>query len=503
MKSIRHYMTRVLPLLLGTALLFASCSKKGNEGDVIPKEALFVANINVASLWQKGDLAHAGNLQMVQSLRQQLGALAPEADRMVEAFLADPSSCGLALERDITCFTVSNDGHFPVVVSAWMKDKKNFDSFLEQLDNATGLGIEKMKKHGLDITRLDNSLIVASNGERVLFVCDERSGSETLSDYASTLFNLKKEASMSSVDNFANYLTLNKDFGIFLPYENLMNLGGALAMSQISSLIPQQDMDQLKKAAIYILGNFEKGSIDITSGYYDMPKDLMAISDTRFNKEILDYMPEQGLIAFTCALNTSALVDYLGKNKDFDVNTEVGLDDLTIADLIEAFDGSIALSFYGMQDGKPLITLALDIDDSEAISDLIDAIGLVERCEHVYVSNEVPMLQVFLDDDVAVLSTDATLIANIAKGEKTQGLKALGTKAREGNYFYMNLNLEQYPADIVNLIGTNDMATFFLSLFDHIECLPNNRTEGLTHIYMADHETNSLAYILRSFDKLN
>lgn len=504
MKTVKHYLFHVLPLCLVAALLFVSCSKKAAEGDVIPHEALFVANVNIASLWQKGDLANAGDLQMVKELRQQLGAQAPKLDRMVDAFLADPSSCGLNFERDITCFCVSNDGHFPVVVSAWLKDKKNFDNFLSQLDNGIGLNIETSTTNGLDIAKLDNSLIAASNGERVLFINDNRSDSKTLANYAASLFSLKKESCMSSVDNFDKYLALDKDFGVFLLYENLMNLGGALVMSQMAAIVPQEDINQLKKAVIYFTGNFEKGSIDFKSGYYDMPQSLLALSNQPFNDQLLNYMPEQGLIAFTFALNTKALVDHLGKNKEFDLDTEVGIDDLTVADLIKSFGGSMAFSFYGMLEGTPLITLALDINNSETIGDLLDAIGGIEHNKHVYILDEMPLLQVFFNDKVAVISSSTELIGRLANGEKSQGLKNLSPKAKKGNYFYINLNLEQYPADLVSLIGLdNPITSFGFSLFDYIECLSENKTESIAHVYMTDRETNSLAYLLQSVDKLN
>lgn len=499
----KRYLLRVLPLMLVAAVAMASCSKKGGEGDVIPKEALFVANVNVASVWQKGDLAHAGNLQMVQGLRQQLGAQSPEMDRLVEAFLADPSSCGLALERDLTCFTASDNGSFAVVVSAWLKDKQEFNNFIEQLNAGAGLGIKTEQSHGLDITRFDNHLIAASDGKRVLFVSNDHSGSDDLAEYASSLFNLKKEASMSSVDNFAKYLTLSKDLGLFLPYENLMNLGGALAMNQMGSFLSKEDMQQLKKAAIYFTGSFEKGSIDIKSGCYDMPESLTALSNQAFSDELLSYLPEQSLIAFTCALNTTALVDYLRQIKDFDIDDEVGIEDLSLADLIEAFGGSMAFSFYGMQNGTPLLALALNVDDSEAVGDLLDAVGGIEHNEQVYTLDGLS-LQVFVNDKVAVLSTDTELINNLAKGTTYQGLKAIAPKVRKSGYFYINLDLEQYPADLVSLIGLdNPVTSLIFSLFDYAECLTDGKTEGTAHIYMTDRETNSLAYLLQSVDKLN
>ena len=55
MKTIKRYLTLVLPVLMAAVMMTACSSSKNSEGAFIPKDAYFVADINVGSMWQKGD----------------------------------------------------------------------------------------------------------------------------------------------------------------------------------------------------------------------------------------------------------------------------------------------------------------------------------------------------------------------------------------------------------------------------------------------------------------
>ena len=101
MKTMKRKLFRLLPLMVAAVLFMVSCSSK-DEGTFIPKNASFVCHIDVASLWEKGDLANADNLKMVQSMRQNLKSEDPEFDQLVGAILKDPNSCGIDFRQCAT-----------------------------------------------------------------------------------------------------------------------------------------------------------------------------------------------------------------------------------------------------------------------------------------------------------------------------------------------------------------------------------------------------------------
>lgn len=116
-------------------------------------------------------------------------------------------------------------------------------------------------------------------------------------------------------------------------------------------------------------------------------------------------------------------------------------------------------------------------------------------------------MQLVLNDKVAVLSTDPAVIANAQAGGKSNGLMTVADKAKKGNYFYMDLNLEDWPEELLALIGLNNNAisgivSSIFAMFDRIECETIDEQDGICNIYLSNDKINSLAYILQEVDKM-
>ncbi|MBR1766422.1 MAG: hypothetical protein IJ745_05220 [Bacteroidales bacterium] len=84
-------------------------------------------------------------------------------------------------------------------------------------------------------------------------------------------------------------------------------------------------------------------------------------------------------------------------------------------------------------------------------------------------------------------------------------MMAVASKAKKGNYFYIDLNKNNWPQGLMQAIGIYDdpVADLVLGLLDHFE-VENVRTdEGTATLFFSNEKENSLAYILQTLDKLN
>ena len=507
----------LLPLMAATLLFMVSCSSK-SEGTFIPKNASFVCHIDVASLWEKGDLANADNLQMVQALHSFLQGVSPEGNKIAEALLKDPASCGIDFRQPLCFFSETAIEDIPgidyFVANAKMQNRNQFDNFLADLEKATGEKLKHCDTLGMTALDIDRGMMLAYNGDIIFFIYNTPemllNGMEdcegevlTSKQYLAKLLNLKKDESMAGNKNFANYLTDRKDISYFMNYGHLMT-GTANPVYNIMKQFygDKEDGKQLENASMCFHGSFENGRIEFTSKTYGIPETLHKIGTQKFNGELLSYLPAQTLAAFTFSVDMNALADFLGSMEEMNLDEPLGIDDYTVRDLINALGGSMAISFYGFQEGLPYFAVAIDLNDSQVARDLLNELAVNNG--NVYSFDFFPM-QLVLNDKVAVLTTDPAVIANAQAGGKSNGLMTIADKAKKGNYFYMDLNLEDWPTELLALIGfdNNPIATAIFAMFNRIEGETiNDNRDGVCNIYLSNDKENSLAYILHEVDKM-
>ncbi len=516
MKTMKRKLFRVLPMIVAAALFMVSCSSS-NEGAFIPKDITSVCHIDVATLWKKGDLSNADNLQMVKGMRQQLKAESPELDQMLGAILKEPSSCGIDFKQPVCYFAepVNSDYWWLTydVISAKMDSRSRFDQFVDNLAKNCGEELKHGDTLGMTVFYLTDDMLAAYNDDRLFFIHDPSNiftdDIEPVSEipngkkYLAKILNLKKDESMASNENFAKYLKERKDLSFFMSYGNIMGISANPMNALIQRIYGERDLEQFKKASVCVYGSFEKGRIEITSKTYGIPESLQKFGNQKFNEELLAYLPAQTLAAFTVSIDMKALTEYLGaiEDEDFSINDPLGIDDYTVRDLLNALGGSMAISFYGFQEGMPYFAAAMDMNDNQLIRDLLNEVAVNNG--NVYSFDFFPM-QLVLNDKVAVLSTDPAIIANAQAGGKSNGLMAVADKAKKGNYFYMDLNLEDWPTELLALIGfdSNPIVSSIFAMLDRMEAETVNGQDGKACIYLTSDKDNSLAYILQEVDKM-
>lgn len=500
MKTINRYLKFVLPVVLTAVLAVACSSSKNQEGAFIPKDAYFVADINVGSMWQKGELTQANDLNSIQMLHSFLAVSAPEFDKILEEMIKDPSSCGIDMDRNIAVFMSDNNGRSMAVVNAALKDQKVFEDFLATVEKTAG-GMKTAEESGRKVTVFGNEFIAAYDETNVVFVfnADGKTDIETQKSYATTLYDLDKDNSMLADKHYGEYKDLRHDINFYAHYANLMKLtGGAASMTQMQAFLPKEDYDAMQQAAICYTVSFENGSIDVNGSYLGTPAGLQKIADQKFNAKLVDYMPEQTLVAFTFALSPSGLIDYLGSIpslKPF-LGNDTGYG--SIKDIVTAFGGSFIGSFYGMENNTPLFAAACDINNEELVSEMLEDMGL--GTTGVIPGSPVKYI---LTNGAFVISTDDAVITAAANGGFGNGLNNIADKAKNGNYFYLDLKIQDYPEELVSQLGVLDpVATMLLGMLDFAEAYSDNTTTGTFKLHLANSNANSLAYTIQTIDQV-
>lgn len=536
MKKMKKLFLFALPL--AAVMMLASCRNDAQrEGAVIPRNASIVVTTNLQTLAQKGDLAKAKDMNTIKGLRQELRQSSPELDNLVGALMDDPARCGLDLKRNVTLFAANPEDNpfaFNIVVSAWVASQKKFDTFLSDLKKNGGLDYETTDLKGLTGYDFEDFYAV-SNGDRILFVLssmdddkyydlpeealieydeeadthifdafeeaaegeeaaiEETDGNNEVDyTYATNLFNLKQEESMAADKDFASFWKQRADISVYSYYGGIFSDFGRDMMSEGTKEL----LDDMKDTRIYYNIAFEKGSIDITGGAYNMSERMRELVDHDFNKQVVDYMPAQALIAFTFGADLGNYLDLYAKILGLNVNEKSGIKDYTLDDLVDAFEGSVALAFSGMKDGMPHLTLAADVDETAVVKAILEEAGFAQQGD-IYSHTSAPVWACF-DDDIVLVSSDPAY-ASFEKGKSLDGIAA---KAKKGNYFYIDLDLQHYSAELLDWLGSNPMMEAVLALFDHAELGSVDATHSEGHIYMSDKKMNSLAYILHSVDKM-
>lgn len=574
MKTIKHFFSFLLPMLLVAVVMLSSCSsstdskddketkeeavetkqasdnnregfktksadrtddinvsrsesqpniKSGKNESIIPYYAMFVANIDFGVIWQKGEFDNLKNLDIVKEMRKEIRQEDPAVDRLLGGFLNNPSSCGINMNENMIFFATQEGRNTIFVFSFLLSSRNDFESFANKISQLDEYGSGFQREYDSDNNVYYSSFegaVAVYNDDRLLFVFSEndRLSTDYLKNYSIDLLKLNKRDCITQVNSFKEYWNNHGDISIFLMYENISYFA---QKNHIDDLIPQNMMNELEHMASYITFSMEKGSVEARINTIGMPESIRGITDNRFNKNIIKYMPEKTFAAVTLSLNPEKIVSFVNEiaGKDSPMNQKAGVRNYKTRDLVNAFGGSIVASFYGMIDDEmPAVALAADITNKEIIKAILEELGFEKNGD--FYSNYKNTVKAYLTDNVVVMSTDGALLRKAVNGGYSNSLKDIANKAKEGNYAYVNLNISKYPAQIVDMINKEAFTKYdyysYTTYLDEEEMRIFYEIMGwfsfadaqldsnglVVKIHTADTSTNSLSYLIRKFDRL-
>ena len=486
----------LVTILAASMVCFESCSSCHHKKtmSMIPDDAAMVIVINMDEIWDKGDFKHIDQLGFVQSLRKELKNENPDAAKIVNDLLEDPKSCGLNLKGDIVFFISSNNTAFGCQVRSSSKFKK----FLENLDKNTDIGFDISKENDYNLAfSKDANLAFCWDGSNA-YGFPSPSEKKAVKQ-ADNLMSIKKDNSMAKNEHFKEFMKNAGDIGVFMNFENLMH-------------ITRRDLEEvkdqikpLKEASCYLSLNFEEGDIKVQCKVLGLEEGKYGLLNDNFNAKLTNYLPEQAFAAGALAVNISTI---LKNNKAPELDDEIVYGGYSTREVLKSFKGSIAASissisfdYYG--NPIPMFTIVADVSNKDVISQTLIDLSSNNRIKYdgnnYYINMDGNNVVIKLEDNILMASNDPSAIDALSNGGNSKGIKKIASEAKNGNYVYLDLDIDDYPSSLKNMIDRN-LVKIISGLFEKAELkFPEPYTMEFT-ISLQNKSENSLKHILKHID---
>ena len=357
------------------AFLFSSCGKRNEEGKMIPKSALFVAQINMQSL---GEKLSWNDIKQTSWYKKAYSDSATADWR--KKILDNPGASGIDFNSGLTFFVNKSEGSdYYFVVEGKLKSEKDFEQFNKNFDPT-----QTVKKAG-DISTLvlkdknvvgwnDNHFAYVMNSATTstqMYSWEDSTGassniapvdrSEELASFCNKLFSLKADSSLAKNDKFSDLLKEKGDLHFWQNTE------------EITKSVPNMGMLGMLKLDVFFKDNistftvnFDKGKIEIGQKGYagkELTDFMKKNKGSKINTDMIKNIPSQNVFGILAMNFKPEGIQELIKLTGTDGMVNMYLQQLgfSLDDLSKANNGDlmIALSDFKMK------TDSMNIKDSE------------------------------------------------------------------------------------------------------------------------------------------
>ncbi|KAA9039144.1 DUF4836 family protein [Ginsengibacter hankyongi] len=300
-------------LFVGVAFLFTSCSKKNEEGKMIPKNAMFVVQLNTKSLKEKltwNDIKNSNWYNMALEQSQDKAMSNPE----IKKILDNPENSGIDLNSSLVFFVGKNPGtEGEAVLEGSIKNADNFAQFNKSFDSSATVS----KDGDLNILKLHDKAVVAWNDKHFVYAFDasnassrfnpmnNNTGNQTnvaplvdksvgLAATCKNLFSLKSDSSLAENEKFTKLLKEKGDIHAWVNSEEIMKSSSSLGMLGMLKL----DVFFKDNIGTYSV-NFDNGKIDINHKGYagkEFSDFLKKYSGGSINTDMIKNIPSQNVL---------------------------------------------------------------------------------------------------------------------------------------------------------------------------------------------------------------
>lgn len=454
------------------SITFVSCKKNPEYLQLIPTDSPMVVTIDLMSLTLKADMEKVAEMEFYKSLQTELETENKQLFDLLKELEKKPASSGIDLRHDIVLFlnTINQDDMY-IYLTAELTDADKFRELAEKVAATADKTMTVQKNETFSYTLIDSSGVLAWDARKALLVAHV--GDSAQSDCLSRAQELfTQEENLSSNKEFADFISHNKDINFW------MNMGWITKLPELESLVQQMGSDMYTDSYLKMYGNFENGKIVSTSEI--VPNEAMkALYDStrmfeaEFNSELMKYLPEQNYMAVSYAIDMQAYYDMMVRQPQFKealagIENQMGLN---MEQLMVSLGGSILIDIHGFNP-IPLFSMSFDVNDSEHINQLVSQLTGTEVVDNAITSINLVFLELhfinkgglcYLTNDKAV--ADAVLAGNKVKDNLKES--AVGKNiAKYPVYMFVNLDLEEYPAEVINELTSNPKASAAISMID-------------------------------------
>lgn len=503
-------------LLLGL-IVITGCNKKAkdNTGDdteqttgergggfMVPGDAMFVISADLNSMWDKGNFDNIDKISTVQYLRQEIKEEDPGAAKILDELLQDPNSCGLKLKGEAVAFK-TRSLHSKYVVGLEVLKADKFEVFLKKISDKLGFDIDISKKDDIFYALCrDFDIAVCWNNSRAYIMANVYQAKDIEKD-AQSLMSLSSQNSIANNEDYNLFMKDHRDVCIFANNSQLISYLSLREPSLYKQM--KKSIDAYKNAYSCASLNFETGAIKMESKYLGLDANTNPRKGD-FDSKLLDYLPRETFGAITIALNPDILLEELDKTEQVDLDETITRNGPTIRNLIQALSGNLAINLSDIrvdryeEDIEPIISIAAGISNSRTIEKTFAALeedGL-EKEGNAYV---IPgtNFTIKLTDNVLLFSNDQIALNAFDRGGAGNGMAQVASDAKNGNYMYLNLDLDDYPMAVKRMLDRRvvDGLSGFLKDAE-IKTTEDYCTEAT--INLKNNSMNSLEFIINYID---
>ncbi|MFZ9848591.1 MAG: DUF4836 family protein [Flavobacteriales bacterium] len=323
---------------LSVTVLFFSCSKEYDRGNLIPKRAIGVMAINTPKIVDeiKWDVLFGSDLLKFKSF---------EKNEMMKKVMANPMGTGIGFAEKSYFFVDSAASLENVVAAAIipLSDGGEFSEFVKANVDAKN----QSKKIGeLEIKKLDDKLFLAWN-EHTLFTIANKGSEKEVADYITALYAAKESSLLTTEFKGKEVFTGDAHIAMYMNYSTIL--------SSMKEQLAKSGMKMDFGAQISYAGvvNFKNGLMDVVVDCYsdgklmDMTK---FITDPNIQSVASTMDASNSLAFFGASFSWKALPEALAK-----MGTKPMIDGvmmnmgISLDTLCSSLGNDIAFSFDGMQ----------------------------------------------------------------------------------------------------------------------------------------------------------
>ena len=505
-KTIRnHFMSGVVAVALAV-LTLASCSKGPDYGELIPNDAIAVTALDLGTLWEKGDVDNIENLSFAKLGLQQLRSDDPQTAAIVDAILKDPRSTGLDLKGDVVAyFSVDKDSDIAGAAMAGVQNRKKFEAFLDKVCESNDLKLSTEDRNGWRVATMEGDYgvrnMVVFNNKSAVLLFDE--------DMLDDLMELKHSSSLAASRNFRQYWKDRSEVSVWMNMESIMEMAGRSGedlRGAVGRMYGEEFWDEIEHSSVAANIVFDKGAMRAVMTYQGISAKTLKAYMQKFNGDLVDLMPAKTYASLSVAYNLKETMRVLAADDDLgiDPNEEV-TDGITLGDAVNAFGGSLIFSLFDFEVNEgsvmPMMAVAADIKDADLVRSLLEEASLTKSGDDVYVIEDLLDTPIYLAlNKKALFVTNSDKALEGFKNGKVKGaMGSVAKSAREGNYFYADLDINHYPDGIRALLPENAV-TLMGKYFDYAEIKTNGTKSGEFDLFIKDKKQNSLLSTLHFVD---
>ena len=368
---------RITLTICAAALLFSSCSKKNDEGKLVPKNAMFVVHLNTKSLKEKltwDDIKQTNWYS--EGLKYYQSNYHATTDDMKKLF-SNPENSGVDLDGGLVFFAEKNAGtDGEAVLEGRVKNKKDFEQFNKTFDPTATTRTDG----DLNMLTLKNKSVVAWNDQHFIYVfnagsarsnfnsSDDTAGvngnmaplvdkSITLSAVCKNLFSLTSENNLEKNEKFSDLLGEKGDIHVWVNTEEITKSSSSLGMLGMLKL----DVFLKDNISTYTV-NFDNGKIDVKQKGYagkEFTDFLKKYSGGNINTDMIKTIPSQNVLGILAMNFKPEGIKELIKLTGMDgvLNMNAGRIGFSLDDFVKANKGDLMLTVTDLK-------MTADVGDS-------------------------------------------------------------------------------------------------------------------------------------------